>query len=216
MKFTIRQFFTTVKHLADKLDERSVDRDPINQFRRCFDDARSSKIMLPDAMTLATATPDGKPAARMVLLKSVDNRGFVFYTHYESGKSRELAANPWATLVFHWEVLQRQVRISGSCSRISAEESDRYFATRPRDSQISAHASPQSSVITSREQLEANYKRVEKFYEGKPIPRPSNWGGFCLKPTSIEFWKGRLGRLHDRILYELQSDGAWTIKRLAP
>lgn len=216
MKFTIRQFWTTVRHMNDELDERRVERDPIRQFQKWFDEACSAKIMLPEAMTLATVTADGKPSARMVLLKSVESRGFIFYTNYESRKARELSANPCATLVFHWESFQRQVRVSGICSKVSAEESDRYFATRARDSQISAHASPQSGLIGSREELESNVSRIEKMYEGMAIPRPSNWGGYCLKPDIIEFWKGRIGRLHDRILYERLSDETWTLKRLAP
>lgn len=216
MKFTLRQLWTTLRHMSDELDLRTAERDPITQFQKWFADARSARIILPDAMMLATVTADGKPAARMVLLKSVDDEGFVFFTNYESDKARELAKNPFGALVFHWEILQRQVRINGVCSRLSAEESDAYFATRPRDSQISAHASPQSRIIENREELEMKFKRSEELYRGKDVPRPANWGGFCLKPASIEFWKGRVGRLHDRILYELRPDKTWTMKRLAP
>lgn len=216
MKFTIRQLFTTMRHLNDDLDEKSVDRDPIKQFQLWFAEARSAKIMLPEAMTLSTVTSLGTPSGRMVLLKSVDERGFVFYTNYQSAKARELDIHHNASLVFHWDSLQRQVRISGTVSKISAQESDAYFKTRARESQISAHASPQSDVVTSREALDAHYARVEEMYSGKPVPRPEDWGGFCVKPFSIEFWKGRVGRLHDRILYERGADGIWSIKRLAP
>ena len=202
--------------MKDELSERDIDPDPIVQFKKWFDDAVAAKLLLPDAMTLATVTPDGKPSARMVLLKSVDKDGFTFYTNYNSRKASELGATPWATLLFHWVQLQRQVRVSGSIAKISAEESDNYFRTRPRESQISAHASPQSEVVADRDELVREYKRIEELYRGKPVPRPSHWGGYCLTPKSIEFWKGRIGRLHDRLLYELQSDGKWTIKRLAP
>jgi len=216
MKFTLRQLFTTVRHMNEELDERGVDRNPIAQFQTWFDDARSAKIMLPEAMTLATVTSSGKPAARMVLLKGVDDRGFVFYTNYHSAKSHELAAHPYAALVFHWESLQRQVRISGRVSRISSDESDAYFRTRARESQLGAHASPQSDVVADRTALDALYHRFEKSFEGKPVTRPEHWGGYRLAPDSIEFWKGRVGRLHDRILYESDGKGGWTIKRLAP
>ena len=216
MKITLRQLFKLARNIKGELNEQTIDPDPIRQFQQWLDDAVTSKLMLPESMTLATVTPDGKPSARMVLLKSVDERGFIFYTNYNSRKAKELDANGWAGLVFHWVELQRQVRIEGSVTKISTDESDAYFKTRPRDSQVGAHASPQSDVVTSREVLEENYKRIEELYRGKPIPRPSHWGGYCVKPTRIEFWKGRLGRLHDRILYELQSDGKWTIKRLAP
>jgi pyridoxamine 5'-phosphate oxidase len=202
--------------MNDELDEHTIARDPIKQFRAWFDDARSAKIMLPEAMTLATISDAGNPSARMVLLKTVDERGFIFYTNYLSTKSRELEGHPHAALVFHWDVLQRQVRISGTVTKISAEESDAYFRTRPRESQIGAHTSQQSSIVANREELETEYKRIEKMYEGKSIPRPVHWGGYCLSPKAIEFWKGRIGRLHDRILYEIQPDNRWIIKRLAP
>jgi pyridoxamine 5'-phosphate oxidase len=152
----------------------------------------------------------------MLLLKQVDERGFVFYTNYQSAKARELEANPNAALVFHWTPLEHQVRVEGTVTRISAAESDAYFQTRPRESQIGALASPQSQVIESREVLENRAKEIEKAYEGQVIKRPDHWGGYRLKPNRIEFWQGRLGRLHDRLLYELEPDGTWTIKRLAP
>jgi pyridoxamine 5'-phosphate oxidase len=202
--------------MKDELNERDIDPNPIIQFKKWFDDAVAAKLLLPDAMTLATVTRDGKPSARMVLLKSVDEHGFTFYTNYNSRKANELDGTPWASLLFHWVQLQRQVRISGSVTRVSAEESDKYFQTRPRESQIGAHASPQSQVVANREELEREYKRIEELYRGKAVPRPAHWGGYCVTPSSIEFWKGRIGRLHDRILYELKLDGTWTIQRLAP
>ncbi len=216
MKITLRQLFKLARNIRGELSEQTINADPIKQFQQWFDDAKAAKIFLPDAMTLATVTANGKPAARMVLLKSVDDRGFTFYTNFNSRKAKELDAHSYAVLVFHWIELQRQVRIEGTVTKVSAEEADEYFKTRPRESQIGAHASPQSDVVASRKELEENYKRIEELYKGKSVPRPSHWGGYCVKPTSIEFWKGRLGRLHDRIQYELRSDGKWTIKRLAP
>ncbi|HKR61965.1 MAG TPA: pyridoxamine 5'-phosphate oxidase, partial [Pyrinomonadaceae bacterium] len=171
-----------------------------------------------DAMTLCTATAAGKPSARMVLLKGVDEAGFVFYTNYRSRKARELDANPFAALVFYWEPLERQVRVEGRVSRTSAAESDRYFQTRPRESQLGAIASPQSEVIPSRSVLEKNFERLEAEFrdESLPIERPAHWGGYRLVADRIEFWKSRPGRLHDRLLYERQPDGSWRLTRLAP
>jgi pyridoxamine 5'-phosphate oxidase len=167
-------------------------------------------------MTLATATPDGRPSARLVLLKQADQHGFVFFTNYNSMKARELDANPQAALVFYWPQLERQVRVDGKVERVSAAESDAYFKTRPRDSQIGALASPQSEVIASRAALQQNFDEIEKLYEAREVERPEHWGGYRLHAERIEFWKGRPGRLHDRILYERQADGSWAIKRLAP
>ena len=198
------------------LDENQVDRDPIGQFQRWFDDAIAAGIPMPEAMTLATASPDGRPSARMVLLKQVDHDGFVFFTNYRSVKARQLDANPYAALVFYWHLLERQVRVEGRVVRTSAEESREYFQTRPRESQIGAWASAQSSVITGREVLEQRAQELEGLYCDKAIDCPEHWGGYRLKPDRIEFWKGRLGRLHDRILYELTREGIWTISRLAP
>jgi pyridoxamine 5'-phosphate oxidase len=200
----------------EELDEHSVDSNPIDLFRRWFGDAIASGSRLPDAMTLATATKDGKPSARMVLLKQVDDQGFVFYTNYRSGKARELEENPQAALVFYWTQLDRQVRVEGSVERVSAAQSDEYFKTRPRESQIGAAASPQSEVIESREILEKNFRELDELYRDRPVERPAHWGGYRLKPERIEFWQNRAGRLHDRILYERQADGNWTIERLAP
>ena len=198
------------------LDENTVDRDPIRQFQIWLDDAFAAQIPLAEAMTLATATPDGKPSARMVLLKQVDQNGFIFFTNYRSAKARQLDANPYAALVFYWNLLERQVRVEGSVVRTSAEESREYFQTRPRESQIGAWASEQSAVIGSRDVLEQRAQELETLYCDKEIDCPEHWGGYRLNPDRIEFWKGRLGRLHDRILYERSPSGLWTITRLAP
>ena len=198
------------------LDEKRVERDPIKQFQLWFDDALAAKIPLAEAMTLATATPEGRPSARMVLLKQVDDEGFVFFTNYHSAKAAQLDSNPYAALVFYWNQLDRQVRVEGKVERTSAEESELYFQTRPRESQIGAWASPQSSVITGREVLEQRAQELEDYYRDREIECPQHWGGYRLRPDKIEFWKSRVGRLHDRILYELMSDGTWSIKRLAP
>ena len=198
------------------LDEKSADPNPLKLFRRWFDEAIASGSRLPDAMTLATATKDGKPSARMVLLKQADEQGFVFYTNYNSRKARELDQNPYAVLVCYWVQLDRQVRVEGSVERVSAQESDEYFRTRPRESQLGAIASPQSEVIESREFLEQRFRDFEAMYRDRTVARPAHWGGYRLKPEMIEFWQNRAGRLHDRILYQRQADGNWTIKRLAP
>jgi len=197
------------------LDEKTIDRDPIKQFQTWFNDAIAAKLPLPEAMTLATATPDGKPSARMVLLKQVDDDGFVFFTNYTSAKAEQLDANPNAALVFYWSQLDRQVRVEGSVVRTSREESRDYFRTRPRESQIGAWASAQSEVITSREALEERAREFEELYREREIDCPEHWGGYRLIPQRIEFWKSRIGRLHDRILYERNSTG-WAISRLAP
>lgn len=203
------------KSVAD-LDEKAVDANPINLFRRWFDDAIASGSRLPDAMTLATATKHGKPSARMVLLKEVDEQGFVFYTNYLSQKARELDENPRAALVLYWVQLDRQVRVEGEVERIFSTESDEYFESRPRESQIGAIASPQSEIIESREVLEKRYAELVESYRDQPVERPAHWGGYRLKPELIEFWQNRSGRLHDRILYDRQPDGSWAINRLAP
>ena len=201
--------------VAEGLDETTIDRDPIKQFQTWLNEACASKIPLAEAMTLATTTPDGKPSARMVLLKQVDHDGFIFYTNYNSAKARQLDANPFAALVFYWVQLDRQVRIEGSITRTTAEESRAYFATRPRESQIGAWASEQSEAIASRAVLEERAVELENQYAGREVDRPEHWGGYRLKPERIEFWKSRIGRLHDRILYEREGD-SWTITRLAP
>ena len=200
----------------ETLDEQLINRDPVAQFQRWFADAVAAGLPLPEAMSLSTITPEGKPAARMVLLKRVDAEGFVFFTNYRSAKARELAANPNASLVFFWPQLERQVRVEGVASKTSAAESREYFANRPRGSQIGAWASPQSEVISAREVLEQRRAELEETYHDREVPWPEHWGGYCLKPERIEFWKGRRDRLHDRILYIRQSDGSWKIQRLAP
>ncbi len=197
------------------LDEKTIDRDPIKQFRLWFNDAIAAGLPMPEAMTLATATRDGKPSARMVLLKQVDHDGFVFFTNYQSAKAEQLDANPNAALVFYWPQLDRQVRVEGSVVRTSAQESCDYFKTRPRESQIGAWASAQSQAIGSRDVLEQRAQELEALYGDREIDCPEYWGGYRLKPERIEFWKSRVGRLHDRILYERNATG-WSITRLAP
>jgi pyridoxamine 5'-phosphate oxidase len=197
------------------LDEKTIDRDPIKQFQRWFDEAVAANLPLPEAMTLATATPDGRPSARMVLLKQVDEDGFVFFTNYNSAKAEQLDANPFAALVFYWSRLDRQVRVEGSVVKTAEQESRDYFKTRPRESQIGAWASAQSEMIAGREVLEQRAQELEDLYRDREVDCPEYWGGYRLKPERIEFWKSRVGRLHDRILYRRGSDG-WTIMRLAP
>lgn len=201
---------------ADELDEKTADPDPIKLFQRWFKDALASGSRLPESMTLATATSDGKPSARLVLLKQADEQGFVFYTNYRSSKARDLEENPRAALVFYWVQVDRQVRIEGRVAKVSDEESDEYFRTRPRESQIGALASPQSEVIESREVLEERFRELVEQYRGRSIERPTHWGGYRLTPERIEFWVNRANRLHDRLLYERTAGGNWTIKRLAP
>lgn len=198
------------------LDEKLIDRDPIRQFHLWFNEAIEAGIKLPEAMTLATATPDGKPSARMVLLKQVDHDGFVFFTNYRSAKAKQLDANPYAALVFYWSVLDRQVRVEGTVAKTSEQESREYFQTRPRESQIGAWVSAQSEVIGSRDVLEQRAKELEVYYCDREIDCPEHWGGYRLKPNQIEFWKSRIGRLHDRLVYLLEPDGTWSINRLAP
>lgn len=207
---------STATNNLESLDEGLIDRNPISQFQSWFDDAIAARLPMPDAMSLATVTPDGRPTARMVLLKQVDADGFVFFTNYQSSKARQLEINPYAALVFYWPQLERQVRVEGKVIKTSAEESAAYFKTRPRESQIGAWASPQSEVISAREVLEQRAHELAEQYCDREIDCPAHWGGFRLRPDRIEFWKGRVGRLHDRILYELQPDETWTIKRLAP
>jgi len=199
-----------------ELSEKSVDPNPIKQFGEWFAAAVSAGLKLPNAMTLATATPDGEPAARVVLLKDFDASGFVFYTNYDSRKGRELAANPRAALCFYWPELDRQVRISGSVTMTTHEESESYFHTRPLDSQFGAWVSSQSSVIQSREMLEEKMRELMREYAGGEVPLPPYWGGYRLAPEVIEFWQNRLSRLHDRLRYTRQPGGDWLIERLSP
>jgi pyridoxamine 5'-phosphate oxidase len=189
--------------------------DPLEQFRNWFAEAAAA-VEIPEAMALATATAAGAPSVRMVLLKGHDDRGLVFYSHYTSRKGRELEANPQAALLFHWSPLGRQVRVEGRVEPVSDAESDAYFATRPRDAQLGAVASRQSTPLASREQLDERLAEVEAEVGGRPVPRPRTWGGFLLVPAAWEFWQHRASRLHDRFRYERDPSGGWRIERLFP
>ena len=197
------------------LNENEVETGAIQQFEKWWQEAINSTIEEVNAMTLATATPDGIPSARILLLKGFDEKGFVFFTNYESHKGRELAANPKACMVFFWKELERQVRIEGSIEKTSSEESDTYFFSRPAGSQLGAWASPQSTVITKRQIIEDNLKSFAEQFTKEPMKRPGHWGGYRLKPQLVEFWQGRPNRLHDRLQYTLH-EGGWKIERLAP
>lgn len=201
---------------SPKLREEDVVADPIEQFQRWFRDAVDAKLEEPEAMTLATCTRDGRPSARMVLLRGVDKRGFVFYTNYTSRKARELEENPRAALVFFWDLLDRQVRVEGRVERTTAEESDAYFHSRPRGSRIGAWASPQSQILANRAALEEMVEEMLRRHgtEG-PVPRPPYWGGYRVVPELIEFWQGQPNRLHDRLRYRRTGE-TWIIERLAP
>jgi pyridoxamine 5'-phosphate oxidase len=201
---------------AGELLERDVDSDPFRQFARWFADARTVTAADPHAMTLATATPDGIPSARMVLLKDADERGFTFFTNYESRKGREMAANPHAALVFYWAELRRQVRVTGHVGRVSDEESDAYFRSRAAASRLGARLSRQSEVIAGRDLLDDGLERLLTEFGERDIPRPSYWGGLRLVPNSFEFWQSRPNRLHDRLRYTPKPEGGWLIERLSP
>ena len=189
--------------------------DPVERFQEWFREAEQAGVEVPEAMTLATAAPDGAPSARMVLLKGADEEGFVFYSGYVSRKAGELEANPRAALVFYWRPLGKQIRVEGRVERVSTAESEAYFATRPRGSQLAAWASQQSRSLPSREELERRYAELEREYEGREVPRPPHWGGFRLRPDAIEFWEHRENRLHDRTRYTRARD-TWHSERLAP
>jgi len=204
-----REYASRALNDADALD------DPIQQFSLWFGEALKAELVDVNAMTLATASPDGRPAARIVLLKSFDEKGFVFFTNYESAKARDLAANPHACLLAFWAELERQVRITGRVIKTSADESDQYFQSRPFESQIGAWASAQSTTIAARATLESRYAELTAKYAGGPVPLPPFWGGYRVAPETIEFWQGRKSRLHDRLLYS-RAGGAWTRSRLAP
>lgn len=198
------------------LSEKEVAADPIRQFQTWWDEAQYAGIEEVNAMTLATASADGMPSARIVLLKGYSEAGFIFFTNYHSFKGRQMEENPKACLVFFWKELERQVRITGLVERISEEESDRYFESRPFGSRVGALASPQSEVVESREWLDQRFQEVESVIAGSGIARPEHWGGYIVKPVIMEFWQGRQSRLHDRIQYTLIEDGTWKIERLAP
>jgi pyridoxamine 5'-phosphate oxidase len=196
--------------------EKDLAREPFRQFDKWFREAEAARVTEPNAMILTTVGRDGRPSARTVLLKGYDGRGFVFYTNYESRKGRELEANPRATLLFPWIALERQVIVEGAVTRVSREESEAYFHSRPRGSQLAAWASPQSTVVAGRGVIEESYRAVEKRFEGQAVPLPPAWGGFRVIPETVEFWQGRRSRLHDRLRYRREAGGDWILERLAP
>jgi pyridoxamine 5'-phosphate oxidase len=198
------------------LVERDLARDPFRQFEKWFQEAEAAKLAEPNAMILATADREGRPSARTVLLKGVDGRGFVFYTNYEGRKGRELAVNARAALVFPWHALERQVIVEGPVAKVAREESEAYFHTRPRASQLAAWASQQSAILSGRSVLEDAMKAVERKYEGAAVPLPPNWGGYRVNPERVEFWQGRRSRLHDRLVFARSGGGDWSVERLSP
>ena len=198
------------------LSEKDVHPSPIAQFDQWWNEAVTAEIEEINAMTLASVAPDGSPSARIVLLKGFDDKGFVFFTNYDSRKGNELNSHPQVSLLFFWKELERQVRIEGKAVKVSSHESDEYFLSRPLDSQIGAWASPQSQVIASRDVLEENMQKMREYFEQTAMKRPPHWGGYCVIPEKIEFWQGRPGRLHDRIQYSHDKEGNWQLVRLAP
>lgn len=204
------------EYLWGGLSEADMDADPIRQFEMWYQHAEAAKLPEPNAMTLATATPEGQPSARIVLLKSYGAFGFTFFTNFESRKGRELTTNPRAALLFFWPELQRQIRIEGTVERVAEAESDAYFASRPVGSRLGAWASRQSEVIPGRDGLEARVRELAERYAESEVPRPSFWGGFRVRPLAIEFWQGRPDRLHDRLRYVLGETDRWRLERLSP
>ena len=198
------------------LAEKDLARDPFRQFEKWFQEAEAAKIVEPNAMVVSTATRDGRPSARTMLLKGVDGRGFVFFSNYESRKGRELDVNPRATLLFPWVALERQVIVEGAVAKVAPEESEAYFHSRPQANQLGAWASPQSSIVPGRKVLDDAMRELEKKYAGLEVPRPPQWGGWRLTPETVEFWQGRRSRLHDRLRYRRGKDGGWSVERLAP
>jgi len=198
------------------LSETNTNSNPFKQFHTWFNQALAAGLPEPNAMTLATASPEGKPSARIVLLKDYDEQGFVFYTNYQSYKGQQLLENPWGALVFWWAKLERQVRIEGRVEKVAPSESDAYFKSRPPASQLAAWASPQSQVIENRQVIDQRLHQLQEEYAGKEVTRPPHWGGFRVVPVEIEFWQGRPSRLHDRLLYRRSEDSSWGIQRLSP
>ncbi len=215
LKSSLRTLVTLGQGVIQGIPEAAADRDPMELFKEWFTAAGESGIFMPEAMSLATATPDGAPSVRMVLLKTVDERGFVFYTNYGSRKAEELEANPRASLCFHWAILERQVRVEGPVERVSQEESFAYYSSRPRGSRIGAWASRQSKPLSARGELEERVRRFEEQYPGDEVPLPPFWGGYLLRPRVIEFWQGKASRLHDRLVFT-RGDGGWRTMRLYP